>query len=69
MTAAQVSQQARWHAHEGRRLAALLDLIRTWRRRAYERQALAAMTDLELRDIGANRCDALTEANKPFWRA
>ena len=69
MTAAQISQQARWHAHEGRRLAALLDLIRTWRRRAYERQMLAGMNDQLLRDIGITRCDAMNEASKPFWRA
>jgi len=68
MTAAQVSQQARLHAHEGRRLAALLDLIRTWRRRAYERQALVTMSDAMLRDIGITRCDAMNEASKPFWR-
>jgi uncharacterized protein YjiS (DUF1127 family) len=69
MTAAQISQQARWHAHESRRLAALLDLIRTWRRRAYERQMLAGMNDQLLRDIGITRCDAMNEASKPFWRA
>ena len=69
MTAAQISRQARWHAHESRRLAALLDLIRTWRRRAYERQMLAGMSDPLLRDIGITRCDAMSEASKPFWRA
>jgi len=68
MTAAQVSQHARWRAHDGRRLAALLDLIRTWRRRAYERQILAGMNDQLLRDIGITRCDAMNEASKPFWR-
>lgn len=68
MTAAQISRQARWHAHESRRLAALLDLIRTWRRRAYERQELMTMSDISLRDIGITRCDAMNEASKPFWR-
>jgi uncharacterized protein YjiS (DUF1127 family) len=77
MTAAHISEPARWRgrdsaqtiAHRRGRLAALLDLVRTWYRRSRERQALAALSDLELRDIGTNRGDALTEASKPFWRA
>jgi uncharacterized protein YjiS (DUF1127 family) len=43
-------------------------LLRIWRRRFREREALAMMNDRLLRDIGLTRCDALREANKPFWR-
>ena len=69
MTAAQISARARWRERDGRSLAGLLDLIRLWRRRAYERQMLASLSDPLLRDIGITRCDAMREANKPFWRA
>jgi uncharacterized protein YjiS (DUF1127 family) len=69
MTAAQISQNVRWHGHERRGLKALLDLIRLWRRRSYERQTLAGLSDPLLRDMGITRCDAMNEASKPFWRA
>ena len=36
--------------------------------RSRERQALARMSDRELRDIGVTRYEALQEANKPCWR-
>ena len=36
--------------------------------RSRERQALACMSDRELRDIGVTRYEALHEANKPWWR-
>jgi uncharacterized protein YjiS (DUF1127 family) len=44
-------------------------LIKTWHRRMEERRALALLNDMALRDIGINRCDAMTEVSKPFWRA
>jgi uncharacterized protein YjiS (DUF1127 family) len=69
MTAAQISEAARFRARDGRGFKALLELVKTWRRRAYERQALAGMSDHLLRDIGVTRCDAMNEASKPFWRA
>jgi PPOX class probable FMN-dependent enzyme len=43
--------------------------VREWRRRSRDRRALAAMSDLSLRDIGLTRYDAAFEASKPFWRA
>ena len=46
-----------------------LQTIALWRARAQERQALAVMTDRELRDIGVNPGDAIAEARKPFWAA
>jgi uncharacterized protein YjiS (DUF1127 family) len=45
-----------------------LALLRTWRQRVRGRDALARLDDRSLRDIGVTRCDALREANKPFWR-
>ena len=40
-----------------------------WRARASERQALAVMTDRELRDIGLSPGEAIAESRKPFWAA
>jgi uncharacterized protein YjiS (DUF1127 family) len=45
-----------------------LALLRTWRQRFRDREALAQLDDRSLRDIGLTRCDALGEADKPFWR-
>ena len=47
----------------------LLATLRTWRRRALERSALARLDERELRDIGINRIEALAEIRKPLWRA
>jgi uncharacterized protein YjiS (DUF1127 family) len=77
MTAAHISEWTRWRAHDGRndgrgltaRLKQLKDLLALWRRRAYERETLAGLSDQMLRDIGITRCDAINEASKPFWRA
>jgi uncharacterized protein YjiS (DUF1127 family) len=40
-----------------------------WGRRIRERDALAALTQRELSDIGITRVDAAQEFKKPFWRA
>ena len=73
MTAIHISERVRWHVDDGRGFAArikqLTGLVALWRRRAYERQALAGLSDQLLRDIGITRCDAMNEASKPFWRA
>ena len=50
----------------GRDLAALL---RLWHQRARQRRQLMRLDDKLLKDIGLTRCDAETEATKPFWRA
>jgi uncharacterized protein YjiS (DUF1127 family) len=42
-------------------------VIAIWRARQAERQALAVMTDRELRDIGVSPGEAIAEARKPFW--
>ena len=73
MTTAQISDHSRWHRRSDRGDRGLvrdvLALIAIWRRRAHERQMLMTMDDMMLRDIGITRCDAMNEAEKPFWRA
>lgn len=43
-------------------------LLREWRRRQRDREALAALDERALRDIGLSRADAEFIVNKPFWR-
>jgi len=73
MTAAHIGERARWQVEDGRgalaRLKKFKELLALWRRRSYERQVLAGLSDPLLRDIGITRCDAMNEASKPFWRA
>jgi uncharacterized protein YjiS (DUF1127 family) len=57
-----VDQQAPGHS------GGLRGLIAEWLHRIESRRDLAALSDRELRDIGITRVDALTEAEKPFWR-
>jgi uncharacterized protein YjiS (DUF1127 family) len=49
-------------------LARALLWLRRGLARARERQALARLSDRELRDIGVTRYEARHEANKPWWR-
>lgn len=45
----------------------ILETLREWRRRISSRHELAALSDLELKDIGyPDRLEA--EKAKPFWR-
>jgi uncharacterized protein YjiS (DUF1127 family) len=44
-------------------------LVALWRARAGERQALAVMTDRDLRDIGLSPGEAIDATRKPFWPA
>ncbi|HUL08502.1 MAG TPA: DUF1127 domain-containing protein [Candidatus Acidoferrum sp.] len=39
-----------------------------WFERARQRQALLALDDFVLKDIGLSRADALREHDKPFWQ-
>jgi uncharacterized protein YjiS (DUF1127 family) len=39
-----------------------------WRRWEDEREALRALSERDLRDIGLTRADVLVEIDKPFWR-
>lgn len=43
-------------------------LVARWIERACQRQALAALDDHMLRDIGITRVEAARECEKPFWR-
>jgi len=49
-------------------VAAAFTLISRWIERARQRQALAALNDRELRDIGITRSEAVRETEKPFWK-
>lgn len=40
-----------------------------WRHRSQSRNELKNLSDRTLRDIGLSRCDASSEASKPFWMA
>jgi uncharacterized protein YjiS (DUF1127 family) len=42
--------------------------VRLWRRRIYERRALASLTPRELADFGATTGDVYRELATPFWR-
>jgi uncharacterized protein YjiS (DUF1127 family) len=50
------------------RLAAAFDKLFTWMERARQRQALAALDNHLLKDIGLTRTDILDEVRKPFWQ-
>jgi uncharacterized protein YjiS (DUF1127 family) len=45
-----------------------VDMLLQFHERARQRQALMALDDRLLRDIGVSRADAECEASKPFWR-
>jgi len=41
--------------------------FRLWRQNVRSRHELLRLNERELKDIGLTRCDALYEANRPFW--
>ena len=43
-------------------------VFRKWCRRMREREQLARLSDLDLRDIGLTPAEAWAEFSKPFWR-
>ena len=43
-------------------------IVRTWRRRIEERDALRQFTEIDRRDLGLSDYDIRYEARKPFWR-
>lgn len=49
-------------------VAAVGQLIATWRRRAQERRELAILDHRTIRDLGLSPSEIQFEANKPFWR-
>jgi uncharacterized protein YjiS (DUF1127 family) len=42
--------------------------LRTWHRRARERDQLARLDGRMLKDIGVSEADRFVLVNKPFWR-
>ena len=50
------------------RAAAALRPILTWLERARQRQALLALDEWTLKDIGLTRADVTREGEKPFWQ-
>jgi uncharacterized protein YjiS (DUF1127 family) len=48
-------------------LAGLFDGLAGWAERRRQRNALHALDDALLRDIGLSRADVEREATKPFW--
>ena len=52
----------------GSRAAALLRHTLTWSERIRQRQALAAVDDWLLKDMGVSRADAMREYDKAFWQ-
>jgi uncharacterized protein YjiS (DUF1127 family) len=48
--------------------AGLLRRIMTWLERIRQRQALRALDDWVLKDIGLSRADVMREGDKPFWQ-
>jgi len=46
----------------------LLRHILAWLERARGRQALLALDDWVLKDIGLTRADVMHESDKPFWQ-
>jgi len=52
---------------QANQLARLAALLRNWSRRRRERQELAELSDLQLRDIGLSRHIVKREVEKPFW--
>ena len=43
--------------------------VAVWRQRAWERRVLAQMSEYELKDMRISRWQAMSESNKPFWKA
>lgn len=50
------------------RAASLLRYVLTWSERIRQRQALQALDEWVLKDIGLSRADVMREYDKPFWR-
>ena len=65
--------QSAWQASHGQAIPRTGRFLRIFDRlwlayKVYrERQALLALSDDELRDIGLSRADARREANRPLW--
>ena len=45
-----------------------IETLDLWWQKYHQRSSLRRLSDAQLKDIGLNREEALSEANKPFWR-
>ena len=43
-------------------------ILTQWQQNYHTRNALAELSDEQLKDIGLRREQAIVEVNKPFWR-
>jgi len=55
-------------ARASQTMAAVMQTLRSWRKRASTRRALRHLSYRMLEDIGVEPSEAMHEANKPFWR-
>lgn len=55
--------------HHAGSLAAMGELLRTWRDRYRQRDELLHLSERDLNDVGVSWDDVAHEASKPFWRA
>jgi uncharacterized protein YjiS (DUF1127 family) len=46
----------------------LIEIVYEWRRRSRSRRELLTLGQRDLCDVRLTRCDAVSEANKPFWK-
>jgi uncharacterized protein YjiS (DUF1127 family) len=49
-------------------LASVATTLFAWQERARQRRELGDLSDRDLHDFGASRCDAARESSKPFWQ-
>ena len=68
MSGATLCSQGIAAVHRGESWRQVWTTIAAWRRRARERRELLTLSDVELRDFGIGRSEAIQEASKPFWR-
>jgi uncharacterized protein YjiS (DUF1127 family) len=56
------------HWRRGPRWQGVVRGFSQWRQLSRSRRELMGLSDTILRDIGISRCDAVSEASKPFWQ-
>jgi uncharacterized protein YjiS (DUF1127 family) len=55
-------------ARASQTMAAAMQTLRSWTKRASTRRTLRQLSYRMLEDIGVEPSEAMHEANKPFWR-
>jgi len=64
-----VAREARRSSVEPGVVQRVAATLRTWRHRIEEREALAAFSTRDMKDIGIGRAEVMREITKPFWKA